>query len=97
MTRSGNNTLIGSGRVVEEKAPEVKVDTELGWPKRLYHPDTGKVGKRFETLPEQDEAKKEGWVESPADFGKVVSVEEKVKKEAVKGLKIDLSGKTKKE
>ena len=69
---ASKNKLLGSGiPAEEEKVIEENVDLELGWPKRLYHNDclTGKV---FATFPEQDLAKKEGWVESPADLPKEI-------------------------
>lgn len=70
MAKSGKNTLLGSGIVVKQKKVAPAKPSKTGWPKRLYHPDTGLTGKVFKTLSEQDEAKKEGWVENPAMFDK---------------------------
>ena len=65
-----NNSLLGSGVKKENtKKRIVEIDEKLGWAKRLYHVDFLK-GKVFQTLPEQDEMKKIGWVESPVDVGK---------------------------
>ncbi len=67
------NQLLNGPKVKEVKAKKIKVNAELGWPKRLYHVNflSGKV---YQTLPEQEEAKEEGWVESPADIEKVKKV-----------------------
>ena len=82
---------------------KVEADKILGWPKRLYHKKC-LAGKVFQTVSEQDEQKKEGWVESPAFLNKVkeeVKEEKKVKafdlgdKSDTKS-KIDLSVKGKK-
>ena len=61
------NKLLGSGIEVEDEKEEVKIDEELGWTKHLYHIDCPE-GKDFATFPEQNKAKLDGWVESPADL-----------------------------
>ncbi len=63
MAKSGNNQLLGM-RVKEEKLVKPVEDAGLGWAKRLYHVDCIN-GKVFQTFPEQDEAKKDGWLEWP--------------------------------
>jgi len=73
---ASKNQLLGSGRVHEEKITKrIEIDEKLGWPKRLYHVSYS-AGKVFQTLPEQNEMKELGWVESPADVGEAVEVEE---------------------
>jgi hypothetical protein len=68
---ASKNNLLGSGvEHKEEKREEkvkvkVKVSETIGWPKRLYHIDCLQ-GKVLQTLQEQNEYKKVGWVESPA-------------------------------
>ena len=80
--------LLGSGILDAaekvETAEKKKVSKSgTGWPKRLYHANMLK-GKVFDTLEEQEEQFKLGWVESPVDIGKEVITS-----------KIDLSGKGK--
>jgi len=84
------NKLLGR-KVKEEKAVKVKVDKDLGWPKRLYS-KSNKAGKVFQTKAEQEEQFKLGWVESPADLLKPI-VEPEPEPEPVKEKesKIDVS------
>jgi hypothetical protein len=90
---SKNQLLVPGGVVVEKALPTKAVNEELGWPKRLYHKDFP-AGKVLQTLPEQNEYKEDGWVESPADISKPV---EEMFKSLDKKSKIDLSVEKKKE
>ncbi len=83
---ASKNQLLGSGRVVEERVVETVVDEKVGWPMRFYHASTP-AGKVFYTKPEQNIAKLEGWVESPAELtlkqaDKIIAKKEKVKAKA---------------
>ena len=69
------NNLLNSGIRHEREKLSIKDFEENGWPKRLYRKDF-RAGKVFQTLIEQEEQFKEGWVESPADLPEEVEEEE---------------------
>lgn len=67
---ASKNNLLGSGveyKEYKEEKEEIEISENVGWPKRLYCIDCLQ-GKVFQTLQEQNEHKKLGWVESPADL-----------------------------
>jgi hypothetical protein len=69
------NNLLNSGIRHEREKLSIKDFEENGWPKRLYRKDF-RAGKVFQTLIEQEEQFKEGWVESPADLPEEVEEKE---------------------